>query len=251
MNRLMRGAAMWIGPASSLVTMMAHAGPPYQTDDPEPVALHRYEINVAVQRTSTSAGSVGTLPGVEINYGGAPDLQLHLGLPLAVNQPPSGTSHVGFGDLEIGAKYRLMGETDTTPMLAIYPTYFAPTGNEARGLGNGSAQVLLPLWAQKSHGPWTVDGGLGYLVNHASASRNSWFWGVLAQRRVSQRMSIGAELYHRTRPSNDLPASIGFNVGGTFDLDEHHRLLFSIGDGLRHRQQTNKVSSYVALQFTD
>jgi hypothetical protein len=64
-------------------------------------------------------------------------------------------------------------------------------------------------------------------------------------------MSLGAELFHRTRPSNDLPASTGFNVGTTFDFDEHHHLLLSVGEGLGQRQQTNKVSSYVAFQITD
>ena len=63
-------------------------------------------------------------------------------------------------------------------------------------------------------------------------------------------MSLGAELFHRTRPANDLPASTGFNVGVTFDFDEHHHLLLSVGEGLRHRQQTNMGSSYVAFQIT-
>ncbi|HEV7577534.1 MAG TPA: transporter [Caldimonas sp.] len=234
-----------------MLATAACAGPPYQTDDPEPVALHKYEINIATQQTLTAAGRVGTLPGVEINYGGAPDLQLHAALPLALARPASGGTRFGLGDVEFGAKYRFLQETDTTPMLAIYPTYIAPTGNDARGLGNGRSQILLPLWAQKSSGRWTVDGGLGYLINRASGSRDNWFAGVLVQRRVSERMSLGAELFHRTRPSNDLPASTGFNVGTTFDFDEHHHLLLSVGEGLGQRQQTNKVSSYVAFQITN
>ena len=110
----MQRAAGFVVTALSLLTMAAHAGPPYQTDDPEPVALHRYEINIATQQSFTSAGHVGTLPGVEINYGGTPNLQLHLGLPIVVVRPTSGMSHIGPGDVEFGAKYRFVQETDTT-----------------------------------------------------------------------------------------------------------------------------------------
>lgn len=134
---------------------------------------------------------------------------------------------------------------------SIYPTYVAPTGDEARGLGNRQGQLLLPLLAQKSGGPWTVDAGLGYLINRAPGSRDSWSAGDLVQRRISDRLVLGAELFHRTRPSNDLPASTDFNVAATFDLDEHHHLLLSGRGGLRHRQQTNTVSSYLALQISD
>jgi hypothetical protein len=245
------GAGFAVVATSLVVATVASAGPPYQTDDPEPVALHKYEINIATQQTLTTDGRVGTLPGVEVNYGGAPDLQLHLALPLAFARSASRTVRFGVGDLEFGAKYRFLQESDSLPMLAIYPTYVAPTGDEARGLGNGRGQLLLPLWAQKSRGPWTVDAGLGYLINRAPSSRDSWFAGGLVQRRVSGRLVLGSELFHRTRPSNGVPASTGFNVGATFDFDEHHRLLLSVGQGLRHRQETNKVSSYLAFQITD
>ena len=48
-----------------------NAGPPYFTDDPDPVKFHHWEFYLATQdvfdaRNSTSAGS---LPQVEVNYG--------------------------------------------------------------------------------------------------------------------------------------------------------------------------------------
>ncbi|MBC7379796.1 MAG: hypothetical protein H7346_20490 [Burkholderiaceae bacterium] len=89
-----------------------------------------------------------------------------------------------------------------------------------------------------------------YLINHASRSRDSCFVGVLVQRRVSDKMILGAELFHRTRPADDLPASTGFNVGATFEFDEHHHLLLPVGEGLGYRQQTNMGSSYVAFQIS-
>ena len=236
---------------SSCLAASVRAGPPYATDDPEPVALHKYEINVATQQTLTATGRSGTSPGVEVNYGGAPEMQLHLGIPVAFAWPASGQRQVGLGDVEAGVKYRWHQETDATPMLAIYPTFVMPTGAAGRGLGNGRAQLLLPLWAQKSSGPWIVDGGAGYWINHAAGSRNNWFAGALVQRRIDDRWVLGAEVFNRSRTAIDVPPTTGFNVGATFDFDEHRHLLLSAGEGLRNRQQTNRFSSYVALQFTN
>jgi hypothetical protein len=240
----------WLALSPCCVTGMAWAGPPFQTDDPEPVPLHHYEINAVAQGTWTQSGRSGALPLTEITYGGAPDLQLHAAVPLAFNQAAGGTTQLGIGNAEFGAKYRFVDETDRLPMVATYPTYILPTGSVARGLGNGRAQLLLPVWLQKSWGPWTANGGVAYLINHAPGAESNWFVGALIQRQIGQQLRLGLEVFHRSRPSPDLPSSTGFNVGGTYDLDKHHHLLFSAGCGLLNRQQTNKASLYFAYQIT-
>jgi len=110
-----RGAAV----VTCAFAATAHAGPPYQTDDPEPVALHKYEVNVAARATLTRSGRSGAFPGVEINYDGAPDVQLHLGVPLAFDRGTQPGTRYGIGDAELGVKYRWVQETATTRMVAI------------------------------------------------------------------------------------------------------------------------------------
>ena len=105
-------AATWL----TFTTGPAFAGPPFQTDDPEPVDLHHYEFYVATQQTLTSDGRTGTLPHFEFNYGVAQDVQLHLIAPVAFSNPSGGTHERGFGDTELGIKYRFLQEGDTTPM---------------------------------------------------------------------------------------------------------------------------------------
>ncbi|AJP48329.1 hypothetical protein PG1C_07360 [Rugosibacter aromaticivorans] len=56
----------------------AVAGPPFLTDDPEPVEYRHHEFYIASQQTKTADGTAGTLPHIEYNYGAAPDLQLHV-----------------------------------------------------------------------------------------------------------------------------------------------------------------------------
>ncbi len=60
------------------------AGPPYFTDDPDPVKFHHWEFYLSTQdnfdvRNGSAAGS---LPQVELNYGVLPDVQLHVVIPL-------------------------------------------------------------------------------------------------------------------------------------------------------------------------
>jgi hypothetical protein len=58
----------------------AMAGPPYMTDDPEPTDYKHFEIYNFTNGTATRANTSGEA-GIDINYGGAPNLQLTATLP--------------------------------------------------------------------------------------------------------------------------------------------------------------------------
>lgn len=133
-------------------------------------------------------------------------------------------------------------------MAAVYPTVFVPSGDSARSLGNGHPQVWLPLWLQKSSGPWTWDAGTGYLTNPAPGARNSWFFGVLAQRSIGERLKLGAEVFHRTPVAADAPRTSGFNVGASLKIARDSNLLLSIGRGLQG-VSSNRGSFYLAYQL--
>ena len=44
-------------------------GPPFLTDDPEPVDYQNWEFYIASMHTQTADGWSGTAPHIEINYG--------------------------------------------------------------------------------------------------------------------------------------------------------------------------------------
>lgn len=104
-----------------VIAVPAMTGPPFQTDDPEPVDLHHYEFYVASQQTLTADGRSGTLPHFEFNYGALPNLQLHIMAPYAFSSPSGGPTQHGYGDTELGLKYRFVQETDNVPMVGIFP----------------------------------------------------------------------------------------------------------------------------------
>lgn len=227
--------------------LTARAGPPFVTDDPEPVDYQHWEFYLASQHTQTADGWAGTAPHFELNYGVITNMQLHLIAPLAYDAPSDGSTHYGYGDTELGVKFRFLQESDQWPQAAIFPLLEIPTGSESAGLGSGHVQAFLPLWLQKSLGDWTFYGGGGYGINPGAGNENWGFGGLVVQRQITKTVSLGGEIYHRTTMETDGRADTAFNIGTTIDFREYQHLLFSAG---RSIDGPTDFQCYVAYQFT-
>jgi hypothetical protein len=223
------------------------AGPPFKTDDPEPVEYQHGEVYIASQYQDNRGGTSLTAPHIEVNYGLLPEMQVHLIAPFVSVQPEGERSHYGYGDTEIGVKYRFVKESDLIPSVAVFPLLEIPTGNQSKGLGSGEVQAFLPVWLQKSFGAWTTYGGGGYWINPGEGNKNYWFFGWELQREISKMLSLGGEIFHQTPSEDHGDSSTGFNLGGILNLTENHHILFSAG---RDFSGPNLFSSYVAYQFT-
>ena len=230
----------------------ANAGPPFITDDPEPVDLGHWEVYGFSAATHIAGDIGGTLGGVEVNYGAAPNLQLHMIAPLSFDDPKGSSFRTGIGDVELGVKYRFItpGKNDWWPQVGIFPLIELPTGDAGRGLGAGQTRAFLPVWVQKDFGKWTTYGGGGYWINPGAGNQNYWFAGWLLQQQVTDKLAIGGELFHQTAAKIDGKESSGFNIGGVYDFNDHYHLLFSAGRGLQNAAATNDVSYYLAIQHT-
>ena len=233
-----------------MASRLALAGPPFMTDDPEPVEYQHHELYISSQQAKMQDGRSGTFPHLEYNYGAAPDLQLHIIVPYAFNSPVNGQHESGLGDIELGAKYRFVQETDNRPMVGIFPLVEIPSGNANKELGNGATQVFLPVWVQKRWGEWQSYGGGGFWANNALSAKNHWFFGWQLQKDISEHLTLGVEIYHSTEQVPGVGSSYGFNLGGFYNFDEYNHLLFSAGRGLTNVDMTNQFSSYVAYQWT-
>ena len=243
-DRGLRALAML---AFELACTSAFAGPPFLTDDPEPVDHGHSEVNLIDQETRATTGRSGSVSG-EINVGCAAQTQCHIALPFAHDHRTGGPKQNGLGDVELGVKYRFIDHPDDGWSAAVYPTVDLPTGDADKGLGNGSAQFLLPLWVQRSVGAWRWDGGIARLINRAPGARDSWYIGALAQRSFGDRLSVGAELYRRTSTAAGVAAADGFNVGAIVRVAPHQNLLVSAGRGLTQADR-NRCSTFVAYQL--
>jgi hypothetical protein len=237
------------------------AGPPFMTDDPEPVPYQHFEFYTLSLGTAVRGDTSGVGPAWEFNYGLVPNGQIHIIAPLSFDNPAGGPSHFGYGDTELGFKYRFVDEDKggSRPMIGVYPFIEVPTGNERLGLGAGYTRAYFPVWIQKSFGDWTTYGGGGYWINHGdgTADRDYWYLGWLLQRQVTKQLAIGAELFHQTATvafgSVDSAATrptTGFNIGAIYNFDDHHHLLVSAGTGLQNAPNTNLFSWYLGYQIT-
>ena len=226
---------------------VAHAGPPFVTDDPEPVDFKHWEIYLATLQTHNADGWSGTAPHIEINYGIVPDVQLHLVAPFSYNKTVGSPTNHGFGDMELGIKYRFIHETDTRPMVGIFPIVELPSGDSTRGLGNGKAQFFLPVWLQKKIGDWSTYGGGGYWFNPGAGNRNWWYAGWQVQRKITEPFALGAEIQYRTADTIGGHSSVALNGGGIWDLNKSTHILFSAGHTIAGRAE---FQGYLALQFT-
>lgn len=230
-----------------LFSNSSKAGPPFRTDDPEPVDHRHWEFYVASQYAKARDGLSGTAPHIELNNGAWENIQLHIILPLAYVQPTGSPTAYGLGDVELGAKYRFVQESESLPQIGTFPQVEVPTGQENRGLGNGSVQIFLPLWLQKSLGPWTTYGGAGYWHNPGHTDQNNWFLGWEVQRDLTPALTLGAEIFHLTPKANGEAAETGFKFGAIVNFTEEHHLLFSAGRDFRNG---DLASVYIAYQLT-
>ena len=112
------------------------AGPPFLTDDPEPVDRYHWEFYVFGQGDHTVDANAVAAPAFEFNYGVAPDTQLHVVAPMTMVSPAGMDRATGYGDTELGVKYRFVTETDSRPQVGIFPMAELATGSSSRGLGN-------------------------------------------------------------------------------------------------------------------
>ncbi len=223
------------------------AGPPYDTDDPEPVAFHHWEFYLSSHLTNNLKQWEGTAPHLEMNYGVVPNVQIHFIAPLAFSANQNEKTNYGYGDTEFGIKYRFVKETAWCPQIGIFPIVELPTGNPDKELGSGKVQVYLPLWIQKSFGKWTTYGGAGYWINPGTGNRNWQFFGWQVQYQVLEKLSLGTELYHVTASTMDGKNETRFNFGTVIDLSEMSHLLISVGSSIKG---TTQAQGYIGYQLT-
>jgi hypothetical protein len=204
------------------------AGPPFLTDDPEPVDFKHWEFYISTINVLEPDNFSGTLPHFETNYGIFPNTQVHLLLPLNYTFQTHQKLSFGYAYTEFGIKYRFIKETENFPQIGTFPIIEIPTIQNNQ-FSNNKFQLYIPVWIQKSWDKITTYGGCGYWFNPGTNNKNWIFAGWLLQYDFSKKITLGGELFYHSAASNDDSPLLGFNVGGFLNITNKSHFIISAG----------------------
>jgi len=228
------------------ISLSSTAGPPFDTDDPEPVDFRHWEYYLSSINTYQHDLISGTLPHIEVNYGVIPGFQLHAELPMNFNLIQNKEFQYGYASTELGIKYRFFESRDKSFQIGTFPIFEVPTVKN-RDFSSGNLQVYLPIWIQKSWNKLTTYGGGGYWINPGTYNKNWVFAGWEVQYDFSKTVTLGGELFYRTSSTIDGHFFVGFNAGGFINFTDNLHLIFSVGHSIS-RDKT--FISYVGFLVT-
>lgn len=227
--------------AMAAISGIAVAGPPFDTDDPEPTDSGHWEI-YAFAAGDHQGGLLQGSGGVDLNYGPVPGIQLTATLPVDFDDERG--FHAQAGDAELGVKYRFLHREKAGVSIAIFPRLFVPTAG--RRFGSGRLSVLLPIWAQKDFGAWSLFGGGGYTIDPGAGNRDFWLEGAALTRQVTKRLQLGGEATHQGPDTIGGRGTTTLGLGGIYRLGGPCSLLFSGGPQWEGRDRAG-IHFYVAL----
>ena len=238
----------------------AWAGPPFQTDDPQPIDYRNYELYTFASSDGTPVETDAAGPAIEFNWGALPNVHLHVVVPLAAvfpsNNPryaPSGVgpNEYGIGDVETGVKYRFIQESKHFPAVGVFPMFELPSGSANRGLGVGKVWYRMPMWVQKSFGPWTTYGGAGETIVPQTGYKNFTYGGWLLQRDIGEKLTLGGEIFSHGAEGSAAPqikASTMADFGGYYYVHKPgFQILFCYGHSIAGQTENY---AYVGLYWT-
>ena len=211
-----------------------YSGPPFDTDDPEPVSFKHWEYYISSINTRQIGIWSGTAPHIELNYGLIQNVQVHLLLPLNYIGSQQHSSSFGYADTEFGIKFRFVQESEHSPI-------------KNSEFSSGKTKIYLPIWLQKSWGKLTSYGGAGYWINPGTNNKNWIFSGWEIQYDFSKIITLGGELYYHSANTKESTYETGFNIGGSLNPTEKFHLIFSAGHTFT---KDNTFTSYLGLLWT-
>jgi hypothetical protein len=227
----------------------AQGSPPLITDDTGTPSKGHWEINVGVSTERRPGERHSEFPLVDLNYGIGERLQIKYEVPFIKVHADGEDEVSGFGNSEVGLKWRFYDAGEKGLSLSIYPQweFNNPRSSAAdRGLAEHGSAIILPIQFEKEVGPLTLVGEIG---REFRRDGDSWLYGIAVGHDFTDRLAIGVELVgvadeHLSR--SVLIANLGVTVG----LTESTSLMVSVGRELHnHAEPRASMIGYIGIQW--
>jgi hypothetical protein len=218
--------------------------PPMRLDDSDTPGPNNWETNVALN-TQRGGGERRTeLPSLDINYGIGDTLQVNFTVPYVFARQQEGESGAlrpvnenGFGDSQLGLKYRFYDDKESGLSFAIAPTLQFETPGANRSVSEGRTIVVLPVIMTREFSTASITANAGV---EASSQERRYFAGFGVGTRLSTHLALLAEIVGTDLNAAEEKRAL-FNVGLRWKVSDSQSLAAAFGrdvyaGGDQHRQ---------------
>lgn len=208
----------------------ADAGPPFLTNDPGTPGNGNWEINIAAMQTTVPGESEWQLPQLDVNYGLGERLQLTAEIPYVVVDPDGQPQESGWGNANLGVKWRFYDRGGGGWSLSTFPMYQTGGAAEAqrKGIAVAGPRLFLPLEVARKVGWLSVGVEVGTYVPWHGEHED--ILGLVVGRQFGSRLELDAEFYEDHVRGTDAVATL--DVGGRYHFHRGFNLLFMAGRSL-------------------
>jgi hypothetical protein len=213
----------------------AAAGPPFVTDDPGTAEAGSLEFRLGASAEFSEGENGLAAPEIEFAYGVTPRFEIAIGTALNHAFRTGLSTQTGVADLSVGAKWRLIEQGAGAPFaLTVAPSFSAPTGSERKGFSGGAWAVRLPLVLGYETGGWSIAAETSWSsqLNGAGRAGEIWDAGLLVQRHIGERWTIGAEIHGEHERARGGVSAWVATIGAIVELDDGVAIMGNLGAGL-------------------
>ncbi len=233
---------LWCGPAFG-----AH---PLITDDSGTQGAGKFQIELNGEYAKDSSDSTTEI-AVAVAGGVRDNLDIVLSVPyqfLRFNDDESNRiTEDGISDIAIELKWRFYENEDVC--LALKPGIIIPSGDDAKGLGDGKASYGLVLITTKEIDPVTLHFNLGFNKNRKEL-RDIWHYSLAAEYEIMSNLMLVGNIGEETNSDKGSNTHPAFILGGLlYSVNEGLNVDIGIKAGLNKAEPDHAVLAGLAFMF--
>jgi hypothetical protein len=234
---------------SVLFTGSGYAAHPLISDDPGTCGTGKFNIEMNAEYANDN-GDSETQIAATLSAGVRENIDLVVSAPYLFTKIDEGSETLkedGLSDITLEVKWRFYEKDGLS--FAIKPGIILPTGEEDKGLGDGKAAYSLHLLTSKEIDPVTLYLDIGYIKNRKEF-RDIWHYSLAAEYRVSEPVSLVANIGGETNPDRESNVHPFFLLGGMiYKINENLSIDLGLKTGLNKAEADYTILAGIIIDF--